>query len=99
MTVPQSVDREVVDEPVLAGLDVDFDFGERRHPRLRVAFAAEVVARDADQPLPGEPFDRRLRHVVDVVRHLVTVELPPCLIAASAACANVSGPTRPLATV
>ena len=47
-------DGEVVDDVVLAGLDVDFDFGEAGDERLRLAVARIVVAWRPPS-VPGRP--------------------------------------------
>ena len=46
--------REVVDDPVDAGLDVHFDLDERRLERVGLPVARQVVARHAHQAQPGE---------------------------------------------
>ncbi len=70
---------EVVEDLVVAGLDIDFDFGEADDERVGRAFARVRIARHAHQTLTDEAGRRRLRHGVDVLGHLVAVELAAAL--------------------
>ena len=68
-------DAEIVDERDLAGLDVDLDFREADDERVGVAVARVVVLGDAHQAEAGQRGRRRLGDRVDVLGHLVAVEL------------------------
>ena len=98
-------DRQVVEDVILAGLDVDFDFGEAGDEGLRLAVARVVVA--CATPISPWPASA----VADVfVKALMSSGsswpsyLPPSSIAFCAACASVMLPpplpeTRSLATL
>ena len=59
----------------LARLGVELDLDETGRERRNRARARQIVLRDADQTGAGHAGRRRLRHGVQVVRHLVPVEL------------------------
>ena len=85
----------VVDQVVLAGFLVDLDFSEAGDERVGRAVALVVVATDAHETLSGQA-RRALRERVDVLGHLVAVEMPPSSIAFLATCASVIPAPPPL---
>ena len=65
----------VIEEVVDAGLDIDFDFGERGHERIGRAVALVIVLRDAHEALTGKGGCRSACHRIDVLRQFVPVKL------------------------
>ena len=72
--VPTSTKPDVLEQLIVARLDVDFDFGKAGDERERLAAARVAVARHAHQPLPGERGGRALREAVHVLGQFVAVE-------------------------
>src|SRR5688572_17985650 len=66
-------DADEVDDRPHAGLDVDFDFGERRHEAVSLAVTWQVVSRNAHQPAALVRGRSGLGHRVDFLRHFAAV--------------------------
>src|SRR5690606_8942982 len=67
-------DADVIEDLEFARLDVELDLDEARRERRNRAGEREVVLRDADEPRAGDSGRRGLRHIVQIVRHLVARE-------------------------
>ena len=89
-------DREVVEDVVLAGLDVDFDFGEAGDERMRDCRRAGSVSRATPiRPCPASAVADAFVNALMSSGSSWPSNLPPSSIAFCAACASVMLPPRP----
>ena len=69
-------DCEIVGDVILAGFDINFDFGETGDIREALTIVRELVFRGCDQALSGKRSDRSFGVLVDFGGSFVTVVNP-----------------------
>ena len=91
-------DGQEVDDVVLAGFDVDFDFGEAGDEGMRLAVVRILVARDAASGPgpPGASTDALVKLLMSRVDFVAVVDATQSAMAFCAACASVMPAPPPL---